>query len=42
MICGLAHQPYEMATRAGLLERLPIDYIHPDLQHGIAKAMNES
>jgi SulP family sulfate permease len=40
MICGLAHQPYEMATRAGLLERLPIDCIYPDLQQGIARAIS--
>ena len=39
-ITGLAHQLYEMATRAGLLERLPIDYIYPDLQQGIARAIS--
>ncbi|MBU3589613.1 SulP family inorganic anion transporter [Polynucleobacter sp. 80A-SIGWE] len=38
MICGLAHQPYEMAVRGGLLERLPADCIYPDLHHGIAAA----
>ena len=38
MICGLAHQPYEMAVRGGLLERLPVDCIYPDLQHGVAAA----
>jgi SulP family sulfate permease len=41
IICGLAHQPYEMAIRGGLLERLPKDCIYPDLQHGIASAVNE-
>ena len=41
IICGLAHQPYEMAIRGGLLERLPKDYIYSDLQHGIASAVNE-
>jgi SulP family sulfate permease len=40
MICGLAHQPYEMAVRGGLLERLPKDHIYSDLQHGIASAVN--
>jgi SulP family sulfate permease len=40
IVCGLAHQPYEMATRAGLLERLPIDCIYPDLQQGIARAIS--
>ena len=38
-ICGLAHQPYEMAVRGGLLERLSVDSIFPDLQHGIASAV---
>jgi SulP family sulfate permease len=42
MICGLAHQPYEMAVRGGLLERVPSDFIYPDLQHGIAAAMSQS
>ena len=41
MVCGLAHQPYEMAVRGGLLERLPIDYIYPDLHHGIAAAVSQ-
>ena len=40
IVCGLAYQPYEMATRAGLLERLPIDCIYPDLQQGIARAIS--
>ena len=40
MVCGLAHQPYEMAVRGGLLERLPMDCIYPDLHHGIAAAAN--
>lgn len=39
MICGLAHQPYEMAARGGLFERLPSDCIYPDLQQGIAAAV---
>jgi sulfate permease, SulP family len=41
MICGLAHQPYEMAVRGGLLERLPNDCILSDLQHGIAAAISQ-
>ena len=41
MICGLAHQPYEMAVRGGLLERVPSDCIYPDLKHGIAAAMSQ-
>jgi SulP family sulfate permease len=40
LICGLAHQPYEMALRGGLFERLPNDCIYPDLQHGIAAAID--
>ena len=41
IICGLAHQPYEMAIRGGLLERLPKDCIYSDLQHGIESAVNQ-
>jgi SulP family sulfate permease len=41
MVCGLAHQPYEMAVRGGLLERLPANNLYPDLQHGIAAAINQ-
>ena len=40
-ICGLAHQPYEMAERGGLLARLPSHDIYPDLQQGIAAAINQ-
>ena len=40
MICGLAHQPYEMAVRAGLFERLADDCIYADLKHGIATAVS--
>ena len=39
-ICGLAHQPYEMAGRGGLLVRLPSHSIYPDLQQGIAAAIS--
>ena len=41
IVCGLAHQPYEMAIRGGLLERLPVDCIFPDLHHGIAAATSQ-
>jgi SulP family sulfate permease len=41
IICGLAHQPYEMAVRGGLLERLPKDCIYLDLQQGIASAAQQ-
>ena len=40
LICGLVHQPYEMAVRGGLFERLSDDGIYPDLQHGIAAAIS--
>ncbi len=40
IICGLAHQPYEMAARGGLLERLPKDCIYSDLQQGIAATLS--
>ena len=42
LICGLLHQPYDMAVRGDLLERLPDDGIYPDLQHGIAAAISQS
>ena len=41
IICGLAHQPYEMAIRGGLLERLPKDCIYSDLKNGITAAVNK-
>ena len=40
-ICGLAHQPHEMAERGGLLGRLPSHCIYPDLQQGIAAAISQ-
>jgi SulP family sulfate permease len=42
LICGLLHQPYEMAVRGGLLQRLSPNQIYPDLQQGIAAAINQS
>lgn len=36
IICSLAHQPHEMATRAGLYELVPANCIYPDLAQGIA------
>ena len=41
LICGLVHQPYEMAVRGGLLERLPPNCIYPDLQQGITAAISQ-
>lgn len=41
IICGLAHQPHEMAVRAGLFDRLPGNDIYPDLQQGIAAAISQ-
>jgi len=40
IICGLAHQPYEMAVRGGLFERSSNDFIYSDLRHGIAAAIS--
>lgn len=39
LICGLVHQPHDMAVRGGLFERLPTDCIQPDLQRGITAAI---
>ena len=35
IICGLDHQPYEMAQRSGFLQSLPPDCLYPDLLSGI-------
>ncbi|QWE28286.1 SulP family inorganic anion transporter [Polynucleobacter sp. AM-7D1] len=42
VICGLAHQPYDMAVRGGLCDRVPQDCIQPDLQQGISTAISQS
>ena len=36
IICGLDHQPYEMAQRSGYLQTLEADCLYPDLVSGIA------
>ncbi len=38
IICGLAHQPLEMAERSDFISTLPQDAFHPDLASGIAAA----
>ena len=38
IICGLDHQPLEMAQRSGFLEILPQDHFCPDLYSGIEMA----
>lgn len=38
VFCGLAHQPLDMARRAGLLAPLPEEDICPDLAAGLARA----
>ena len=38
IICGLDHQPYEMAQRSGFLQTLTSDCLQPDLLSGIAVA----
>ena len=38
MICGLAHQPHDIAQRSGLLESLPSNCFYPDLAQGIEAA----
>ena len=40
IICGLDHQPYEMAQRSGFLNKLPQDCLYPDLVTGITAATN--
>jgi SulP family sulfate permease len=38
IICGLEHQPLEMAQRTGFIETLTADSLYPDLQTGIEAA----
>ena len=38
IVCGLDHQPLEMAERSGFLEKLPQDCFCPDLYSGIELA----
>jgi SulP family sulfate permease len=39
IICGLAHQPLDMAQRSGLLNALPDTDLVPNLSHGLAMAL---
>ena len=39
IVCGLAHQPLDMAQRSGLLQALPDTDLVPDLSHGLALAL---
>ncbi len=38
IVCGLAHQPLDIARRSGLLEQLPVRDVCPDLASGLAAA----
>ena len=35
IICGLDHQPYEIAQRSGFIDQLPNDCLYPDIVSGI-------
>jgi SulP family sulfate permease len=39
IICGLAHQPLDLARRSGLLNTLPNSHLVPDLGHGLQMAL---
>lgn len=39
MLCGLQHQPLDMANRSGLLQRLPATQVCPDLPTAMAAAL---
>jgi SulP family sulfate permease len=39
IVCGLAHQPLDMAQRSGLLHALPDTHLVPDLSHGLSLAL---
>jgi SulP family sulfate permease len=38
MICGLDHQPHDVAQRSGLLKMLNADCQYPDLSLGVQAA----
>ena len=40
IICGLEHQPYEMAQRSGFIDKLPQGSLYPDLISGIEAALD--
>jgi SulP family sulfate permease len=40
IICGLDHQPYEMAQRSGFLQALEPECLYPDLVSGVSAATN--
>jgi SulP family sulfate permease len=40
IVCGLAHQPLDIARRSGLLEALPPTQVCPDLARGLATAVS--
>lgn len=40
VICGLVHQPHDMAVRGGLFQKVPQDCIQADLQQGIRTAVS--
>jgi SulP family sulfate permease len=37
-ICGLAHQPHDIAKRSGFYQKMNADYFCHDLQAGLQKA----
>jgi SulP family sulfate permease len=39
-ICGLAHQPHDIASRSGLYQKMGAEYFCHDLQTGLQKAKN--
>jgi len=41
IICGLDHQPYEIAQRSGFIEQLPSDCLYPDIVTGIEAAISQ-
>lgn len=40
IVCGLAHQPLDIARRSGLLEALPPAQVCPDLARGLSAALS--
>jgi SulP family sulfate permease len=39
ILCGLTHQPLDMAQRSGLMHAVPDTDLVPDLSHGLALAL---
>ena len=42
ILCGLNHQPHDIAQRMGLFSLIPAEYFYPDLAQGIHFALSKT